>query len=153
MGEYEPDDSRNVTRNPHRSPGEPPKTGPREGLTRGDRPDPGDEFSESSERRPRVPMQNTSHDQAEARSEPSPPPGEDDFARRSPEATTQAERASPQRNASVGQPGERAREFREDRGGGSGFGRAVQDDRMSEPPGASQRGYGGRGELKEEGER
>jgi hypothetical protein len=29
MGEYEPDDSRTVTRSPHRAPGEPPRTGPR----------------------------------------------------------------------------------------------------------------------------
>lgn len=34
MGEYEPRDSRNVTLNPHRAPGEPPRTGPREGETR-----------------------------------------------------------------------------------------------------------------------
>lgn len=34
MGEYEPHDSRNVTLNPDRAPGEPPRTGPREGETR-----------------------------------------------------------------------------------------------------------------------
>lgn len=34
MGDYEPRDSRNVTLNPHRAPGEPPRTGPREGETR-----------------------------------------------------------------------------------------------------------------------
>ena len=34
MGEYEPDDSRTVTQSPHRAPGEPPRTGPREGETR-----------------------------------------------------------------------------------------------------------------------
>jgi hypothetical protein len=38
MAEYEPNDSRNVTLNPHRAPGEPPRTGPREGETRGERP-------------------------------------------------------------------------------------------------------------------
>lgn len=37
MGEYEPKDSRNVTLNPHRAPGEPPRTGPREGETRQER--------------------------------------------------------------------------------------------------------------------
>ena len=30
MGEYEPDDSRDVTQSPHQAPGEPPRTGPRE---------------------------------------------------------------------------------------------------------------------------
>ncbi|MEO6151514.1 MAG: hypothetical protein ABIT09_00825 [Croceibacterium sp.] len=34
MGQYEPDDSRNVTLNPNSAPGEPPRTGPREGETR-----------------------------------------------------------------------------------------------------------------------
>ena len=34
MGEYEPDDSRDVTQSTHRAPGEPPRTGPREGETR-----------------------------------------------------------------------------------------------------------------------
>ena len=34
MGEYEPHDSRNVTLKPERAPGEPPRTGPREGETR-----------------------------------------------------------------------------------------------------------------------
>ena len=34
MGEYEPDDSRNVTLKQNRAPGEPPRTGPREGETR-----------------------------------------------------------------------------------------------------------------------
>jgi hypothetical protein len=34
MGEYEPHDSRNVTLNQERAPGEPPRTGPREGETR-----------------------------------------------------------------------------------------------------------------------
>ena len=34
MGEYEPDDSRNVTQSDHQAPGEPPRTGPREGSTR-----------------------------------------------------------------------------------------------------------------------
>jgi hypothetical protein len=34
MGEYEPNDSRNVTLKPQRAPGEPPRTGPREGETR-----------------------------------------------------------------------------------------------------------------------
>jgi hypothetical protein len=34
MGEYEPDDSRDVTLNPNEAPGEPPRTGPREGETR-----------------------------------------------------------------------------------------------------------------------
>ena len=36
MGEYEPHDSRNVTLKQQRAPGEPPRTGPREGETRGD---------------------------------------------------------------------------------------------------------------------
>jgi len=35
MGQLEPDDSRNVTLNDQRAPGEPPRTGPREGETRG----------------------------------------------------------------------------------------------------------------------
>jgi len=35
MGELEPDDSRDVTLSDHRAPGEPPRTGPREGETRG----------------------------------------------------------------------------------------------------------------------
>lgn len=35
MGELEPDDSRDVTLNDQRAPGEPPRTGPREGETRG----------------------------------------------------------------------------------------------------------------------
>lgn len=34
MGEYEPDDSRNVTLSDHRAPGEPPRTGPREDEAR-----------------------------------------------------------------------------------------------------------------------
>ena len=34
MGEYEPDDSRNVTLSDHQAPGEPPRTGPREGEAR-----------------------------------------------------------------------------------------------------------------------
>ena len=34
MGEYEPHDSRNVTLKQQRAPGEPPRTGPREGETR-----------------------------------------------------------------------------------------------------------------------
>jgi hypothetical protein len=34
MGEYEPDDSRTVTQSPHQAPGEPPRTGPREGEAR-----------------------------------------------------------------------------------------------------------------------
>ena len=34
MGEYEPEDSRNVTLRQNRAPGEPPRTGPREGETR-----------------------------------------------------------------------------------------------------------------------
>ena len=34
MGEYEPDDSRDVTLSDHRAPGEPPRTGPREGEAR-----------------------------------------------------------------------------------------------------------------------
>ena len=36
MGEYEPDDSRTVTQSPHRAPGEPPRTGPREDEARAD---------------------------------------------------------------------------------------------------------------------
>jgi hypothetical protein len=34
MGEYEPDDSRDVTQSTHQAPGEPPRTGPREGEAR-----------------------------------------------------------------------------------------------------------------------
>jgi hypothetical protein len=34
MGEYEPEDSRTVTQSPHRAPGEPPRTGPREDEAR-----------------------------------------------------------------------------------------------------------------------
>lgn len=34
MGEYEPHDSRHVTQSPHRAPGEPPRTGPREDEAR-----------------------------------------------------------------------------------------------------------------------
>ena len=34
MGEYEPEDSRNVTQTDSRAPGEPPRTGPREDATR-----------------------------------------------------------------------------------------------------------------------
>jgi hypothetical protein len=34
MGEYEPNDSRNVTRTQNRAPGEPPRTGPQEDETR-----------------------------------------------------------------------------------------------------------------------
>ena len=34
MGEYEPDDSRDVTLTDHRAPGEPPRTGPREDEAR-----------------------------------------------------------------------------------------------------------------------
>lgn len=34
MGEYEPNDSRNVTLKDGHAPGEPPRTGPREGQTR-----------------------------------------------------------------------------------------------------------------------
>jgi hypothetical protein len=44
MGQYEPEDSRNVTLSNHTAPGEPERTGPREGETRqqqrqGDAPD------------------------------------------------------------------------------------------------------------------
>ena len=34
MGEYEPDDSRTVTKSTHQAPGEPPRTGPREDEAR-----------------------------------------------------------------------------------------------------------------------
>lgn len=34
MGEYEPDDSRDVTLSDHQAPGEPPRTGPREAEAR-----------------------------------------------------------------------------------------------------------------------
>lgn len=34
MGEYEPDDSRDVTLSDHQAPGEPPRTGPREDEAR-----------------------------------------------------------------------------------------------------------------------
>mgnify|MGYP001549149905 CR=1 FL=1 len=34
MGEYEPDDSRDVTLSTHQAPGEPPRTGPREDEAR-----------------------------------------------------------------------------------------------------------------------
>lgn len=34
MGEYEPDDSRDVTLSDHQAPGEPPRTGPREDKAR-----------------------------------------------------------------------------------------------------------------------
>ena len=34
MGEYEPDDSRDVTHSTHTAPGEPPRTGPREDAAR-----------------------------------------------------------------------------------------------------------------------
>ena len=34
MGEYEPNDSRNVTQSNHTAPGEPPRTGPREDAAR-----------------------------------------------------------------------------------------------------------------------
>ena len=34
MGEYEPDDSRDVTQVDHQAPGEPPRTGPREDAAR-----------------------------------------------------------------------------------------------------------------------
>jgi hypothetical protein len=34
MGEYEPNDSRTVTRTQNRAPGEPPRTGPQEAATR-----------------------------------------------------------------------------------------------------------------------
>jgi hypothetical protein len=34
MGEYEPDDSRDVTQSTHQAPGEPPRTGPREDEAR-----------------------------------------------------------------------------------------------------------------------
>ena len=34
MGEYEPDDSRDVTLSDHQAPGEPPRTGPREDAVR-----------------------------------------------------------------------------------------------------------------------
>ena len=36
MSEYEPDDSRDVTNSQNRAPGEPPRTGPREGEARAD---------------------------------------------------------------------------------------------------------------------
>ena|SRR5688572_25892720 len=51
MGEYEPRDSRIVTQSTHRAPGEPPRTGPREGETRGGtrRPEPQTEQGELTE--------------------------------------------------------------------------------------------------------
>jgi len=42
MGEYEPNDSRNVTLGTDRAPGEPPRTGPREGETRAQRDEEGE---------------------------------------------------------------------------------------------------------------
>ena len=39
MGEYEPHDSRNMTLRQERAPGEPPRTGPREGETRDQAPE------------------------------------------------------------------------------------------------------------------
>ena len=36
MGEYDPDDSRDVTLSDHQAPGEPPRTGPREDAARRD---------------------------------------------------------------------------------------------------------------------
>lgn len=36
MGQYEPEDSRKVTHSKESAPGEPPRTGPREGETRKD---------------------------------------------------------------------------------------------------------------------
>jgi hypothetical protein len=43
MGEYEPDDSRDVTQSPHQAPGEPPRTGPREGEARASAKDDGED--------------------------------------------------------------------------------------------------------------
>ncbi|MGB3379866.1 hypothetical protein [Allopontixanthobacter sediminis] len=50
MGKYEPDDSRDVTLNPNTAPGEPPRTGPREGETR--RP-PADKGPDEKDKAPR----------------------------------------------------------------------------------------------------
>jgi hypothetical protein len=51
MGELEPDDSRDVTLADNRAPGEPPRTGPREGQTRDKAaaPDDGTDGEEPSE--------------------------------------------------------------------------------------------------------
>ena len=50
MGEYEPHDSRNVTLKDERAPGEPPRTGPREGETRRPRQQEGQTELEGDER-------------------------------------------------------------------------------------------------------
>ena len=50
MGEYEPRDSRNVTQNQDRAPGEPPRTGPQEAQTRQPQRQPGETELEQDER-------------------------------------------------------------------------------------------------------
>ncbi|MBN9505311.1 MAG: hypothetical protein J0I69_04725 [Altererythrobacter sp.] len=53
MGEYEPRDSRNVTLKQNRAPGEPPRTGPREGDARAGRSElESDERGEAAKSRP-----------------------------------------------------------------------------------------------------
>jgi hypothetical protein len=50
MGEYEPNDSRNVTLKQERAPGEPPRTGPQEAATRQQEAQAGDTELEQDER-------------------------------------------------------------------------------------------------------
>ena len=66
MGEYEPDDSRKVTLKQNRAPGEPPRTGPREGETRqqqaGETELEQDERGEDAEQTPDPPAEPALHD-------------------------------------------------------------------------------------------
>ena len=69
MGEYEPEDSRHVTQSPHRAPGEPPRTGPRERQARQGRSElEGDERGEPAEARREKAMERDAEelDEAEA---------------------------------------------------------------------------------------
>lgn len=68
MGEYEPHDSRNVTLNPERAPGEPPRTGPREGETRKGETG-GDDKRRDAEKRERAIEQDTAELDAALREE------------------------------------------------------------------------------------
>lgn len=68
MGEYEPHDSRNVTLKQERAPGEPPRTGPREGETR--QQEQADKADSDAERRERAIEQDTAELDAALREQP-----------------------------------------------------------------------------------
>ena len=69
MGEYEPNDSRNVTLSQNRAPGEPPHTGPREGESRQGRARPVTELDPEKRKEEEEAMRRRDAEQREAAAE------------------------------------------------------------------------------------